>query len=102
MFLEEELGRPDESRISDVDEVAEASSAEPVTVVGDHGKEVRLDLYRSCGVRHSSGPPHVVLNGPIVHETQPMQMSLEHAAAGFGLGGPAELTNGHGTMKATT
>ena len=48
---------------------------------------------------HFSGPPHVVLNGAVVHETQPMQMSLEHAAAGPSLGGPAETTNGLGTMN---
>ena len=48
MCLEEELGRPEESRISDVDEVAESSSAEPVVmVVGDHGEEAKLDLDRS-------------------------------------------------------
>ena len=98
--LEEELGRPEESRISTVDEVVEASSAEPVVmVVGDHGEEVKLDLDRNFGAMHFSGPAHVVLNGAVVHETQPMRMSLEHAAAGFGLGGPAKPTNAHGTVN---
>ena len=94
--LEEELGRPEKSRIGDVDEVAEASSAEPVVmVVGDHGEEVKLNLDQSFGAVHYSGPPHVVLNGA-VHETQPMQILLEHAAAGSGPGGPAEPTDEHG------
>jgi len=98
--LEEELGRPEESRISDVDEAAEASSAEPVVmVVGDHGEEVKLDLDRSFGALQFSGPPHVSLNGAVAHETQPMQMPLEHAAASFGPGGPAEPTNGYGPMN---
>jgi phosphatidylserine decarboxylase len=93
--LEEELGRPEESKISDVDEVVEVSSAEPVVmVVGDHGEEITLNLDQSFGAVHYSGPPYVVMNGA-VHETQPMQMSLEHAAAGSGPGGPAEPTNGH-------
>ena len=96
--LEEELPRPEELRIDDVDEVAEASIAEPVVmIVGDHG-EVKLNLDQSFGTVHYSGPPHVVLNGA-VHETQPMQMSLEHAAAGSGLGGPAEPTSRHGTTN---
>jgi len=98
--VEEELGRPEESRISDVDEMVEASGAEPVVmVVGNNGEELKLDLDRSFGAMHFSGPPHIVLNGAMVHETQPMQMSLEHAAAGFGLDGPAKPTNGHGTMN---
>jgi len=43
--LEEELGRPEESRISDLDDVAESSRAEPVVmVVGNHGEELKLDL----------------------------------------------------------
>jgi len=79
--VEEKLSRPEESRTSDLDEVAEASRAELVVmVVGDHGEELKLDLDQSLGAMHFSGPPHVVLNGAVVHETQPMQMSLEHAA----------------------
>jgi phosphatidylserine decarboxylase len=97
--LEEELARSEESSIRDVDEVAEANSAEPVVmIVGDHGEEVKLDLDQSFGAMHFSGLPHVVLNGT-VHETQPMQMLLEHAAAGTGLGGATEPTNGHGTTN---
>ena len=38
----------------------------------------------------------MVLDGA-VHETQPMQLLLEHAAAGSCPGGPAEPTNRHGT-----
>ena len=53
--LEEELVRPKELRIS---EVAEACSAEPVVmVVGNHGEELKLDLDRSFGAMHFSGPP---------------------------------------------
>jgi len=47
---EEELSRPEESRISDLDEVAEASRAELVVmVVGDHGEGLKLDLDQSLG-----------------------------------------------------
>ncbi|KDR71963.1 hypothetical protein GALMADRAFT_229186 [Galerina marginata CBS 339.88] len=83
--LEEQLVHPREDQnVNEAHDVAASSTAEPVVmVVGDHGEEVKLDLDLSFGEVHFSGPPHVVLNGA-VHTTQPMQMLLEHAAAGFG------------------